>query len=215
MKDGDTIQLVVNFNLRDGTFPSGNGTMTYQLPGGLKLDKKIERDNIIDEATGKPMGTYSIDTNGLVTMNFTGIGSGAAFDGKLTFKAKADLATAPDGKISFGNNMELQVTKKDPDLSVTKGFAEKSVWSDAEGNFYIYWKVTASTKNGSGSPVDIWDVLPQGSLPSSFDPTNSNGPVSITHYDAAGNKKLLTDEYEISTDGKKLSYTGPAGAAGR
>lgn len=208
VKDGDTIQLVVNFNLRDGTFPSGNGTMTYQLPGGLKLDKKIETDWIIDAATGKSMGTYSIDTNGLVTMNFTGIGSGAAFDGKLTFKAKADLATATGDKISFGNNMELQVTKKDPDLSVTKGFAEKSVWSDAEGNFYIYWKVTASTKNGSGSPVDIWDVLPQGSLPSSFDPTNSNGPVSITHYDATGNKKLLTDEYEISTDGKKLSYTG-------
>ena len=210
VKDGDTIQLVVNFNLPYGTFPSGNGTMTYQLPGGLKLDKKIETDWIIDAATGKSMGTYSIDTNGLVTMNFTGIGSGAAFDGKLTFKAKADLATATGDKISFGNNMELQVTKKDPDLSVTKGFAEKSVWSDTEGNFYIYWKVTASTKNGSGSPVDIWDVLPQGSLPSSFDPTNSNGPVSITHYDAAGNKKLLTDEYEyeISTDGKKLSYTG-------
>ena len=210
VKDGDTIQLVVNFNLPYGTFPSGSGTMTYQLPGGLKLDKKIETDWIIDAATGKSMGTYSIDTNGLVTMNFTGIGSGAAFDGKLTFKAKADLATATGDKISFGNNMELQVTKKDPDLSVTKGFAEKSVWSDAEGNFYIYWKVTASTKNGSGSPVDIWDVLPQGSLPSSFDPTNSNGPVSITRYDAAGNKKLLTDEYkyEISTDGKKLSYTG-------
>ena len=82
------------------------------------------------------MGTYSIDTNGLVTMNFTGIGSGAAFDGKLTFKAKADLATATGDKISFGNNMELQVTKKDPDLRVTKGFAEKSVWSDTEGNFF-------------------------------------------------------------------------------
>lgn len=94
VKDGDTIQLVVNFNLPGGIFPSGSGTMTYQLPGGLKLDKKIETDVIIDVATGKSMGTYSIDTNGLVTMNFTGIGSGAAFDGKLTFKAKADLATA-------------------------------------------------------------------------------------------------------------------------
>ena len=212
VKDGDTIQLVVNFNLPYGTFPSGNGTMTYQLPGGLKLDKKIETDWIIDAATGKSMGTYSIDTNGLVTMNFTGIGSGAAFDGNLTFKAKADLATATGDKISFGNNMELQVTKKDPDLSVTKGFAEKSVWSDTEGNFYIYWKVTASTKNGSGSPVEIRDVLTSGYLPSSFDPTNSNGPVSITRYDAAGKEKPLTGEYnktyEISPDGKELSYTG-------
>ena len=212
VKDGDTIQLVVEFNLPDDTFPSGSGTMTYQLPGGLKLDKKIETDVIIDAATGKSMGTYSIDTNGLVTMNFTGIGSGAAFDGKLTFKAKADLATAPDGKISFGNSMELQVTQKEPDLSIAKGFAEKSVWSDAEGNFYIHWKVTVSTKNGSGSPVEIRDVLTSGYLPSSFDRDNSNGPVSITRYDAAGKEKPLTGEYnktyEISPDGKELSYTG-------
>lgn len=212
VKDGDTIQLVVKFNLPDDTFPSGNGTMTYQLPGGLKLDKKIERDWIIDAATGKSMGTYSIDTNGLVTMNFTGIGSGAAFDGKLTFKAKADLATTPNGKISFGNNMELQVTKKDPDLSVTKGYAENRVWSDAEGNFYIHWLVTVSTKNGSGGKVEIRDVLTQtGRLPSSFDPTNSKGPVSITRYDAAGTEKPLTGEYnktyEISPNGNELKYT--------
>lgn len=212
VKDGDTIQLVVKFNLRDGTFPTGSGTMTYQLPGGLKLDKKIDNGVIKDAVTDKSMGTYTIDTDGKVTMNFTGIGSGAAFDGKLTFKAKADLATATGDKISFGNNMELQVTKKDPDLSVTKGFAEKSVWSDAEGNFYIHWKVTVSTKNGSGSPVEIRDVLTSGDLPSSFDPTNSNGPVSITRYDAAGKEKPLTGEYnktyEISPDGKELSYTG-------
>ena len=212
VKDGDTIQLVVKFKLPDGTFPSGSGTMTYQLPGGLKLDKKIDRDVIKDAGTGDSMGTYSIDTDGKVTMNFTGIGSGAAFDGKLTFKAKADLATASDGKISFGNNMELQVTQKEPDLSIAKGFAEKSVWSDAEGNFYIHWKVTVSTKNGSGSPVEIRDVLTSGYLPSSFDRDNSNGPVSITRYDAAGKEKPLTGEYnktyEISPDGKELSYTG-------
>ena len=212
VKDGDTIQLVVKFNLPYGTFPSGSGTMTYQLPGGLKLDKKIETDWIIDVATGKSMGTYSIDTNGLVTMNFAGIGSGAAFDGKLTFKAKADLATTTDGKISFGNSMELQVTPKEPDLSVTKGFAEKSVWSDTEGNFYIHWLVTVSTKNGSGGKVEIRDVLTQtGRLPSSFDPDNSNGPVSITRYDAAGKKNPLTGEYnktyEISPDGNELKYT--------
>ena len=211
VKDGDTIQLVVEFNLPYGAFPSGSGTMTYQLPGGLKLDKKIETDWIIDAVTGKSMGTYSIDTNGLVTMNFTGIGSGAAFDGKLTFKAKADLATATGDKISFGNNMELQVTQKDPDLHVEKGFAEKVMWSDEKGDFYIHWKVTVTTKNGSGSLVDIWDELPQGYLPSSFDPDNSKGPVSITRYDAAGTVKPLTGEYnktyELSPDGKKLSYT--------
>ena len=47
--------------------------MTYQLPGGLKLDKKIDNDVIKDAETGASMGTYSIDTDGKVTMNFAGM----------------------------------------------------------------------------------------------------------------------------------------------
>lgn len=166
VKDGDTIQLVVKFNLPKGTFPSGSGTMTYQLPGGLKLDKKIDNGVIKDVATGKSMGTYTIDTDGKVTMNFTGIGSGAAFDGELTFKAKADLATAPGGKISFENNVELNVTNKnkDPDLSVKKELANyedkgSNWWSSENSGYYAYWKVTVSTKNGSGGTVKLSDKI--------------------------------------------------------
>ena len=212
VKDGDTIQLVVNFKLPDGTFPSGSGTMTYQLPGGLKLDKKIETDNIIDAATGNSMGTYSIDTNGLVTMNFTGIGRGAAFDGKLTFKAKADLATAPDGKISFGNNMELQVTKKDPDLSIKKeltNYQDKGVswWSNENRGYYAYWKVTVSTKNGSGGTVKISDKIT--GFPGKHNTTDI--PITLWQVAADGVQTRLTVgndpyQYTVSADGSELSF---------
>lgn len=212
VKDGDTIQLVVNFKLPDGTFPSGSGTMTYQLPGGLKLDKKIETDWIIDAATGNSMGTYSIDTNGLVTMNFTGIGRGAAFDGKLTFKAKADLATAPDGKISFGNNMELQVTKKDPDLSIKKeltNYQDKGVswWSNENRGYYAYWKVTVSTKNGSGGTVKISDKIT--GFPGKHNTTDI--PITLWKVAADGVQTRLTVgndpyQYTVSADGSELSF---------
>ena len=212
VKDGDTIQLVVNFKLPDGTFPSGSGTMTYQLPGGLKLDKKIETDVIIDAATGNSMGTYSIDTNGLVTMNFTGIGRGAAFDGKLTFKAKADLATAPDGKISFGNNMELQVTKKDPDLSIKKeltNYQDKGVswWSNENRGYYAYWKVTVSTKNGSGGTVKISDKIT--GFPGKHNTTDI--PITLWKVAADGVQTRLTVgndpyQYTVSADGSELSF---------
>ena len=212
VKDGDTIQLVVNFKLPDGTFPSGSGTMTYQLPGGLKLDKKIETDVIIDVATGNSMGTYSIDTNGLVTMNFTGIGRGAAFDGKLTFKAKADLATAPDGKISFGNNMELQVTKKDPDLSIKKeltDYQDKGVswWSNENRGYYAYWKVTVSTKNGSGGTVKISDKIT--GFPGKHNTTDI--PITLWKVAADGVQTRLTVgndpyQYTVSADGSELSF---------
>ena len=212
VKDGDTIQLVVNFKLPDSTFPSGSGTMTYQLPGGLKLDKKIETDVIIDAATGNSMGTYSIDTNGLVTMNFTGIGRGAAFDGKLTFKAKADLATAPDGKISFGNNMELQVTKKDPDLSIKKELTDYegkgvSWWSNETSGYYAYWKVTVSSENGSGGTVKISDKIT--GFPAKHNTTDI--PITLWKVAADGVQTRLTVgndpyQYTVSADGSELSF---------
>ena len=210
VKDGDTIQLVVKFNLPYGTFPSGSGTMTYQLPGGLKLDKKIETDVIIEVATGKSMGTYSIDTNGLVTMNFAGIGSGAAFDGKLTFKAKADLATTTDGKISFGNSMELQVTPKEPDLSITKELADYagkgvSWWSNETSGYYAYWKVTVSTKNGSGGTVKISDKIT--GFPAKHNTTDI--PIKLIKCNAdSTTTEINTKEYPytISTDGAVLEF---------
>lgn len=167
VKDGDSIKLVVKFNLPKGAFPSESGTMTYQLPGGLKLDKKIDKDVIKDAGTGASMGTYTIDTDGKVTMNFTGIGSGAAFNGVLTFKAKANLATAPGGKIIFGDHMELQVTPKEPeppDLSVEKELANygdkgSNWWSSENSCYYAYWRVTVSTKNGSGGTVKLSDKI--------------------------------------------------------
>ena len=210
VKDGDTIQLVVKFKLPDGTFPSESGTMTYQLPGGLKLDKKIDNGVIKDAGTGASMGTYSIDTDGKVTMNFTGIGSGAAFDGELTFKAKADLATAPDGKISFGNNMELQVTKKDPDLSVEKSldyYSGKRTWSNDNGDYYAYWKVTVSSKNGSGGTVHLYDTLnTQKGFPAKH---TTDIPIKLSKYNVDGTTtEIDTTEYPytISPDGAVLEF---------
>ena len=215
VKDGDTIQLVVKFNLRNGTFPTGSGTMTYQLPGGLKLDEKIDNGVIKDAGTGKPMGTYTIGTDGKVTMNFTGIGSGAAFDGELTFKAKADLATATNGKISFGNSMDLGVTKKDPDLSVQKELANypdkgSSWWSNENRGYYAYWKVTVSTKNGSGGTVKLSDTIT--GFPGKHNTTDI--PIKLFKQKADGTQIELSVgtagtapyQYTVSKDGSELSF---------
>ena len=215
VKDGDSIQLVVNFKLSDDTFPSGSGTMTYQLPGGLKLDKKIETDVIINAVTGASMGTYTIDTDGKVTMNFTGIGKGAAFDGKLTFKAKANLATTTNGKISFGNHMELQVTPKEPeqpDLSVEKKLANygdkgSSWWSNKNRGYYAYWEVTVSTTNGSGGTVKLSDKIT--GFPGKHNTTDI--PIRLFMQDANGSKTELTVgkapyQYTVSEDRSELSF---------
>lgn len=204
VKEDDEIRMYVNFTLAPNTFTQLPGTVYYQLPGGLKLEKPItngvirDPSNTKNDQKGEPVGSYTIDKDGKVTLIFDDgkINPEHAFNGTLMFTARANYSSSQNGEITFGNNIKLQIQKPDPDLGdITKGFAERKVWSDAEGNFYIHWKVTVTTKNGSGGKVDIRDVLTQGYLPSSFDPTNSNGPVSITRYDAAGTKKPLTGEY--------------------
>ena len=214
VKDGDSIKLVVKFNLPKGTFPSGSGTMTYQLPGGLKLDKKIDKDVIKDAGTDASMGTYTIDTDGKVTMNFTGIGSGAAFDGVLTFKAKANLATTTDGKIIFGDHMELEVTPKElepPDLSVEKELANygdkgSSWWSSENSCYYAYWRVTVSTKNGSGGTVKLSDKIT--GFPGKH---TTEIPIRLFMQDANGSKTELPVgkapyQYTVSEDCSELSF---------
>lgn len=205
VKEDDEIRMYVDFTLAPNTFTQLPGTVYYQLPGGLKLKEPITNgvirnpSNVMNDQKGEPVGSYTIDKDGKVALTFEKdkINPQHAFNGTLMFTARANYSSSKNGEITFGNNIKLQIQKPDPDLGdITKGFAEKVMWSDEEGNFYIHWKVTVPTKNGSGGPVDIRDVLTQGYLPSSFDPDNSNGPVSITRYDAAGTKKpLTTDEY--------------------
>ena len=219
VKENDEIRMYVNFTLAPNTFAQLPGTVYYQLPRGLKLDKPIENGVIRDPSNktndkeGEPVGTYTIDKDGKVALTFDKgkIKPEHAFKGTLMFTARANYSSSQSGQITFGNNISLKIQKPDPDLHVEKGFAEKVMWSDEEGNFYIHWKVTVTTKNGSGGPVDIWDVLTQGYLPSSFDPENSKAPVSITRYGADKIEKPLTGEYsgtyEISANGKQLSYT--------
>ena len=219
VEENDEIRMYVDFTLKPNTFTQLPGTIDYQLPRGLKLEKPITNGvirrppNTNNGEEGEPVGSYTIDKDGKVKMTFDEgkINPADAFNGTIMFTARANYSSSKNGEITFGNNIKLQIQKPDPDLHVEKGFAEKVMWSDEKGDFYIHWKVTVTTKNGSGSLVDIWDELPQGYLPSSFDPDNSKGPVSITRYDAAGTVKPLTGEYnktyELSPDGKKLSYT--------
>lgn len=213
VEDDDEIRMYVDFTLAPNTFTQLPGTIDYQLPRGLKLKEPITK-GVIRDSDGKEVGSYTIDKDGKVKMTFDEgkINPEHAFQGTIMFKARANYSSSQNGEITFGNKFSLQIQKPDPDLGdIAKGFAEKGMWSDEKGNFYIHWKVTVPTKNGSGGKVDIWDELPQGYLPSSFDPDNSKGPVSITRYDAAGTVKPLTGEYnktyELSPDGKKLSYT--------
>ena len=214
VEDGDTINLILEFALPQGTLTGDNNTITYKLPNGLKLKKAIIDDDIVDAGNSdKPVGKYTIQTDGTVLMTFTGLSSvGDALNGKLTFEAEADYQSVPDGTINFGNSTTtLKVTEK-PDLSVEKSldyYSGKRTWSNDKGDYYAYWKVTVSSKNGSGGTVHLCDTLDtQKGFPAKH---TTDIPIKLFKYDANSNAtEIDTTKYPctISSDGAVLEFEG-------
>ena len=213
VEDGDTINLILEFTLPQGTLTDDNNTITYKLPNGLKLKKAIEEDKIVDAGhSDKTVGSYTIHTDGTVVMKFTHLSSvGDALNGKLTFEAEADYQSAPGGKINFGNSTTtLKVTEK-PDLSVEKkltDYAGKGVswWSNETSGYYAYWMVTVSSTNGSGGTVKISDKIT--GFPAKHNTTDI--PIRLIKQDANGTHELSVENdpyrYTVSEDGSELSF---------
>ena len=143
-------------------------------------------------------------------MKFTHLSSiGDALNGKLTFEAEADYQSAPGGKINFGNSTTtLKVTEK-PDLSVIKELANygdkgSSWWSNDNSCYYAYWKVTVSTKNGSGGTVKLSDKIT--GFPGKHNTTDI--PIRLFKQNANGTQTELSveNQYTVSEDGSELSF---------
>ena len=209
VKDGEKVFVQVNFDFQEGELTQNNNIVYYQLPGGLTLTEPVE-NGVIKNENNEDVGRYTIDEKGLVTMTFDPAfsGFGAALDGKLKFEAVADRSKAEDGKVTIGG--ETLIIKQDPDLAITKvvvSYEGKQKWSDAEGNFYVYWQVEVTTKKGSGGPVTIEDILMKdGALPAShvvdkylelvkYDKDNNAAAVAITE-----------NTYVLSEDGRTLTF---------
>ena len=216
VEDGDTVNLILEFTLPHGILTDANNTITYKLPNGLKLKEAIINYDIVDAGnSNKIVGSYTISTDGTVVMNFTDLSSGGdALNGKLTFEAEADYRSAPDGKINFGNHTTtLNVTEKkpeQPDLSVDKSleyYNGKRTWSNDHGDYYAYWKVTVSSKNGSGGTVHLCDTLnTQKGFPAKH---TTDIPIKLIKYNTDGTTtEVNTTEYPciISPDGAVLEF---------
>ena len=212
VEDGDTVNLILEFTLPHGILTDANNTITYKLPNGLKLKEAIINYDIVDAGhSNKIVGSYTISTDGTVVMNFTDLSSGGdALNGKLTFEAEADYQSAPGGKINFGNSTTtLKVTEK-PDLSVDKSleyYNGKRTWSNDNGDYYAYWKVTVSSNNGSGGSVKISDKIT--GFPAKHNTTDI--PIRLFKQDANGTQTELqvgteSYRYTLSEDCSELSF---------
>lgn len=160
--DGNELQITFDFEIPAGTMSDTNRTMVYELPDGVKLDT-VETGNIMPLSGSRdPIGTYQIETNGMITLSFNQ--KSGSFDpssrvtGQFGFTAKADASQAgKDGNVSFpGASTTIKIASK-ADIQVEKTCTE--VKEDTNGNRTAYFKVVVSTETRTGTPLTIVDQI--------------------------------------------------------
>lgn len=156
--DGDQIQAHLKFHFDKDVIKSGQQTVTYQLPNGIRPTKAVTGAAIRDN-NGEQVGTVDVDTNGLVTMKFYDwYATGKAINAEVYFEDTVSSSGAgDDGKIHFEDGSSITIVKpSEPDnhdVSIKKEGGINSTQTGAD------YKLTVSTKNGTGGEVTVMDTL--------------------------------------------------------
>ncbi|WP_432630865.1 SpaA isopeptide-forming pilin-related protein [Brotaphodocola sp.] len=202
--DGDQVKTEIHFTIPEGEVDEDNKTIYYQLPAGIR---PLEEQTGIVYQKGVAVGTYTIDTDGMIKILFyDAFADGEEFDGKVEFKGTLSASGAgDDGKINFGGAAgTITVGKKDQDktdLSITK------TGTPTDDKTAIDYTIEASTKNGTKDTVTIMDSFKSGG---SATGVYQEGSFKLQKKDAEGNLIDLSDQYKptikTEADGNK-SFT--------
>lgn len=200
-KDGDTARISVSYKIPENSIKGNGSVVTYQIPNGITITKEQSGQVLEnpDDPSSKSYGTYTISTDGLVTIKFNDqYDPSVLYNGNVTFQGKIDKSKAGEsGKINFPGSSTSITIKKDeiPEESKTDIKMEKSGTFSSDGKSIDY-TVTASTTKGTASTVDIVDDIQWMTNVSytKFDPQSLN----LKKIDKNGNTfPVNLNEYEV------------------
>lgn len=183
VKDGDDIQITLDYTIPKDTLSSVRDQFTYQLPGGIALSKELKGFIFDSSGSGPSVGQFTIDTNGLVTISYN-----SNFDvnldhtEKFRFQTKFDKNAMSDqgqsGKLVFGGSS--MTIKLETDQGNTGGDHSGGSGTNPGGNTTpsvnhdlqikktsqqspdktkIEYTVIASSDHGSGAVVSLYDAF--------------------------------------------------------
>ena len=193
--NGDTVRIRLAYDLPAGVITAEKKTVTYQLPDGVKPGQS-ENGDITQN--GKKVGTYTIDTNGLVTLTFDDAFAqdGKGIDGTVRFQGTvSNTSGGSSGTITFpGNGSTITVITPQQDNYDISTAKEGSVNADHTKASY---KVTVSTNHGTGNPVTVSD---QFSHDQSSNAQFSYDQSSLTIYKvySNGGREQVTSGYSLN-----------------
>lgn len=205
VEDGSPLRVRIEFTIKGETLSDDNRTITYQLPDGVRLDK-VETGEV-DYNTGGPAGSYTIDTNGLITITFSeDFPVEQDFSGYLQFDGTATMVG--DGNetvIDFGGTggtITVIPEVKELDLTIAK-----TADYIRETNKVSY-TITVSSENGTNDNlINVGDWFQHdvsyGSI--TYDKTS----LSILKNTATGSTPVTPTSDQISLhqqDNEKASW---------
>lgn len=159
-KDGDEVQVGINYTIPPNSFKTSPYQVNYKLPNGITITQEqsgsVKDPNNLD----KELGTYHISKNGLIIIEYNNnFNVKDKYLGTVNVTGKMSLTGSDEsGEIHFpGSGTTITVEKEheqnDSDISVKK---EAQVALDKKS---INYKVTVSTKKGTSDVVKIEDGM--------------------------------------------------------
>lgn len=172
VESGTHVRVNLKYTVTAGVLTPDHNTLTYQLPKGLPMPD-VTTGNIVDESdkdeagNAKVVGSFTVDTNGTVTLTFTDRRFiGTDDKGGLTFTGtfKAAVTASADSfdenkKIEFKDGCTLTIEKKTADIKISKGSGSPLITNRKDGTFVNNYEVTVETTNGTKDPVILTDTL--------------------------------------------------------
>lgn len=203
--DGDSVNVNIKYTIGAGQITSDNKTATYKLP--VEITPMEDLDGVITN-DGRPVGRYTIDTNGMITLIFNDdfAKEGSSISGTVTFQGRvSNKSGSESGTINFPGKSNT-ITVVTPDQTGHDIRTEKTGEIDPS-HTKVSYTVTASTTKGTGKPVTIEDQFGkyQSTNVKSF--TYDQNSLHIYKVDADEERKDETDSYKskvtfTTTDGQ-------------
>ena len=182
----DNVSLHYGFDIPDGS-AQGVSTLTYKLPSHL-IPLKNTASGYLTNGQNETIGNITVDTNGLATLTFNKPLSGQTSGTFYVDCRVSETSTSTENKIRFpGTNHTVEI-KKQTDVKVKKEIVKNASGSEytlqSDGTYKVHYKVTVSTKNGSGETIDLVDKI-----------TEINNISDVKYQDVKLYKNGSTDPY--------------------
>ena len=160
---GHNARIDLKYTLPEGLITSQSRKIQYQLPDVIKIDNP-PLEGVLKDSSEQPVGTFSIDANGLVTFEYSQEFSEdeKSFSGDFFFECKVgSRKTQEEVTFSFPGKGEVTFTIKPSslafDIKTTKTASE--VVQHGDGEWYVTYTMTISSKKGTGKDIEVFDYF--------------------------------------------------------